>query len=141
MAFLLTIIGLIVTTLLPRIITGTKRDLMAEHKRAVRSARHEILGYAKANNCNLPPVAWFAATAPHRLGRRGTQIVYTPNTTVTLPSGTVISVAFRLASNGTDGQADNAVNYTDPAATVWLGNLTDDAVDFVTQGYLSSLCP
>ena len=145
MAVLLVIMGLIVAALLPRIISGTTRDLMAEHKRVVRSARHEVLGYAKAHGCTLPPPAWFAAIAPHRLGRKGAGIVYTPNATVILPNGTSQVVAFLLASNGTNGQVDPGAvsggpDYASAGITVHLGNLTDDAVDFATQAYVNSLC-
>ncbi len=138
MALILVIMGFIVTTLMPRIIGGIKRDMTAEIKRAVRSARSEVLGYAKDHGCTLPSSGWFQATAAHRLGRLGEGLFYRSSaTSLILVTGVTQPVAFFIASNGTD--QTNDTDYT--ANPVDLRSIEDDIVDFATAQYVESLCP
>jgi type II secretory pathway pseudopilin PulG len=137
MAIILVIMSLMVAALLPRIISGSKRDVMAEAKRMVRSARNEVLGYAKANGCALPPAAWFSAQAAHRWGRLGAVAYLSGNRTLTLVNGTNQTAAFLIVSNGTDqtNDTDYSANPTD------LRPVHDDIVDFATPAFVQSLCP
>ncbi len=139
MALVIVIFGLIAAALIPRIISGTKRDVLAETKRAVRSARNEVLGKAKATNCTLPSATWFDTTVAHRLGRSAAESLLYINATrtLTLVNGTNQIAAFVIASNGTDRKNDT--DYT--ANPSDLRNVRDDVVDFATSSYVQSLCP
>jgi type II secretory pathway pseudopilin PulG len=143
MAILLVVIGFILATVLPRIISGQKKDLMIESKRIVRTAREEVLGYYIANG-TLPDDALFATEVGHSIGRRKGALKYHHSDNwdlnATLPDdGDPGPVAFWVVSPGENHEFEQ--EYDGPGIDIdYYGeNGFDDVVDFVTKEYIQSL--
>lgn len=150
MAVLLVIIGAVVATIVPRVISSGKKDFLIEQKRAVRQARNEILGYYKTN-CRLPTQSTFE-NMTHRQDRMTVNILYNHNAsstgtrTIVLANGNTISgVAFWVASLGHNRVGDNGNNYN-AHSEITLGFLIpdqdgfDDVVDYATETAVAGLC-
>ena len=145
MAVLLVVTGFIIATVLPRIISGTKKDLMIEGKRIVRTAREEVLGFYVTNK-KLPTSSEFTTSIGHRIGRRKSKLVYHYSNdfdlNATLPDGKNPGpIAFWVVSSGENHAFEDADSYnsSDIAISYYDENGFDDIVDFVTKDYLESL--
>lgn len=147
MSILLVITGFIIATVLPRIISGTKKDMMVESKRAVRTAREEVLGWYRSNDRTLPTSSEFNASIGHRVGRRQCTLAYhfysdDSNLSVTLPDREdPVDVAFWVVSPGENHVFESSNDYNSSHITILYYGQDgfDDIVDFVTKEYLDTL--
>lgn len=154
MAVLLVVIGLVVTTIIPVVISSGKKDFLIEQKRAVRNARNEVLGhYLNTGNCTKFPE--FLST--HLEDRMHEELEYRNNNTagpltIVTPEGVKLPpVAFWVASRGQNRVADSCNSTAGKneysANTICLGFLEsgpnvffDDVVDYATVKAVDDLC-
>ena len=144
MAVLLVVTGFIIATVLPRIISGTKKDLMIESKRIVRTAREEVLGWYVSHNGTLPDHGNFTTMIGHRVGRFKSDLKYNyyngTGLSVTLPDDEDPGdVAFWVVSPGENHAGENDYNASHITIKYYDETGFDDIVDFVTKDYLLSL--
>lgn len=140
MAVLLVVTGFIIATVLPRIISGTKKNMMIESKRIVRTAREEVLGFHVTNN-RWPTYAEFSASIGHRIGRRKGKLTYhysNDGLKVTLPdvdNSDPGPVAFWVVSPGENHVFEDVNNYNSSQINIlYYGeDGFDDIIDFVTK--------
>jgi len=148
MAVLLVVTGFIIATVLPRIISGTKKDLMIESKRIVRTAREEVLGwYIASNPHSLPNSTQFNESIGHRIGRRKSPLTYHHSDAfdlnATLPDKENPGpIAFWVVSPGENHVFDGGNDYNASDSIIisyYDPDEFDDIVDFVTTDYLGRL--
>jgi len=149
MAVLLVVTGFIIATVLPRIISGTKKDMMIESKRIVRTAREEVLGwYIASSPHKLPNSTQFNDSIGHRIGRRKSPLTYHYSKkfdlNATLPDKENPDpgpIAFWVVSPGENHAFEDPKKYNAQNITIsyYDNGGFDDIVDFVTKEYLYSL--
>lgn len=160
MAVVLVVIGLIVGTIVPLLITQSKTARLKEGKELLRTARDEILGYALTNNACLPENL---DKIGHTKDPWGNEIFYRPanalvcpsdlcgsgitstSLNMTTPDETKDDVAFVLASKGPNYslQIANSTNHVEAFRYGEIINSKefDDLYEYVTLGQLKTrLC-
>ncbi len=150
MAIVLAIIGLMATLLLPGLLATSQRDRMSEARATLSAVRDEIIGYAMANNRQLPldletlgkpvdpwkqpivyaPAANLVTDPEHDICTTNS----TPNTFIATKDRQFADIAFVIASSGQNFRAE-----VFPGVTTNATIRGDDLVQYVTLPHLRTL--
>ena len=149
-ALLLVVLSLALMAIVPRVISGAKKDFLTEQKRAVRNARNEILGYVVAHG-RLPDEGHFDEAMAHRLDRTAGGIIYHRQgdapLTVRMPDqGRSLEAAFWVVSLGRNRVPDMVNDYRADAIAMGAldedrdsADMFDDIIDYATLSHVQRL--
>lgn len=150
MSLLLIVVSLALAAIVPRVISGAKKDFLAEQKRAVRDARNEILGYVVMHG-RLPDEGHFSESMANRLDRTANRIIYHRQgdapLTIGMPvQGRSIEASFWVVSLGKNRVPDLGNDYLGDAIIMGpldedreSADIFDDIIDYATVTYVQKL--
>lgn len=155
-SLVLIVIGLIVATIVPLLVSQIKQEKVSAGRDLVRQARDEIIGYAMQHNGELP--ANLEDVAGHSIGAWREELFYhnasisdycsvgaSQGFNMTIPnSPNVENIAFLVGSKGANHQLDIDLNNNPieikayEEISSYSGNKYDDIVEFVSIDYLKN---
>ncbi|MBG0775658.1 MAG: prepilin-type N-terminal cleavage/methylation domain-containing protein [Desulfovibrionaceae bacterium] len=161
MAVILVILGLVLATVLPRVVETMQEEIAKGERTDVQAVRDEVVGYA-IDNCALPDdleaLKDYSAHAAAKFGgeiyyyvdgnltktardTNGTTIDNTSDGAFTVSKGgeSTDDVAFIVASKGRNKSVDTTLAANTLTVPAYEKNVSDDMVAFATLSYLKGV--